>query len=437
MKKIIKIGCILFCILTSCVSCVGSPLQGLQLKDSLLEKKENLGIKEISSTYTHSVAVRDNGIIFPVVGYDFDGELDFDQWENIKDIYVDSNGTYGVTAEGKVFYTGYDGDYQRQMISSWENIVSLESVPWNYIAGIKDDGTVVISDEEIQKYVENWTDIVSIAAHDYYIVGLKKNGTVVITDTFCTDEQLITDDVKEQVKKWKDIVQIDTIYGLIVGLTKDGIIKTLDYGYIYGIDDEGYGCGYIDIPSLERWTDIVSFSFTGMNVVGITTDGTLRTTGRIMATGHEINGYFSLDEMDSVMTNVIDASVSGNMLTIVFDDGTIRCAGYDVIDYDYHQYNLYGNALCKEEYISDTSKFQGCWEPEIIKNGFPDYMYLFGDGTGECDHVGITWSAENHMFRLSTSAGFGQSEVFNYEIYGGVLYIENQAGERMRYYKVD
>ena len=437
MKKIIKIFYVLLCILALYGCSNGSTVQGLQLKDSLLEKKESLGIKEISSTYTHSVALRENGIMFPIVGYDFDGELDFNQWENIRNIYVDGNGTYGVTEEGKVLYTGYNRDYQRQMLSSWDNIVELESVMWSYVAGIKEDGTVVVSDEEIQMYVENWTDIVAIAAYDYYIVGLKRNGTVVITDTFFTDEQVITDDVKEQIKKWRDIVQIDTTYGLIVGLTKDGTVKTVDYGYIYGIEDDGYGCGYIDINLLESWTDIVSLSFTGMNIVGITTDGILRTTGRVMATSREIDGYYSLDEMDSVMTDVIDASVSGNMLTIVFDDGTIRCIGYDVIDYNYHQYNLYGNALCKDEYISDHSKFQGCWEPEKIKNGFPDYMYLFGDGTGECDHVGITWSAENHMFRLSTSAGFGQSEIFEYEIYGGILYIENQAGERMRYYKVD
>ena len=437
MKKIIKIFYVMLCILTLYGCSNGSTVQGLQLKDSLLEKKESLGIKEISaSNYTHAVALRDNGTLFPIIGYNYDGELDFDEWENIIDIYVNNDGTYAITDEGKVLYTGYNKEDRMLMLSSWENIVKIEAT-WEYVAGIKEDGTVVVSDEEIQMYVENWTDIVSIAVYDYYIVGLKKNGTVVITDTFFSDEQIITDDVKSQIKKWKDIVQIDTAYGLIVGLTKDGTIKTIDYGYIYGIDSDGYGSGYIDINALNSWTDLVSLFFTGTNIVGITTDGILRTTGRLMVSADETYDYLALDEMDSVMTEVIDASVMWNMLVIVFNDGTIRCVGYDTMNYEYRQFNLYGNALCKDDYISDHSKFQGCWEPEKIEYGFPDYMYLFGDGTGECDHVGITWSAENHMFRLSTSAGFGQSEVFKYEIYGGILYIENQEGERMRYYKAD
>lgn len=102
----------------------------------------------------------------------------FSGWSNIDEITADSVGFMGIR-NGSVLMNGRN-------LSSYDllKFTNIEAVSAgrDFIAGLKSDGTVVVtgasysSDKQV---VDDWTDILEISAQGNNTVGLKSNGTVV------------------------------------------------------------------------------------------------------------------------------------------------------------------------------------------------------------------------------------------------------------------
>ena len=143
-----------------------------------------------------------------------------ESWRNINSIFNAGACIVGLNDEGKPFTTGekhYD-------IEDWNGIVDVVA-SHNIIAGLRKDGTVLISDTRILEHeeldVSNWIDIVALSLYDdgnreARIVGLKKDGTVVISG--------INNKGQCNVRDWKDIVAVYADSNETIGLKNDGTI---------------------------------------------------------------------------------------------------------------------------------------------------------------------------------------------------------------------
>jgi len=103
--------------------------------------------------------------------------------------------------------------------------------------GVKADGTVVaVGDNDFgQCNVDNWTDIIQVAAGDEHTVGLKFDGTVVAVGSDSAGQC--------DVSGWTGIVQVAAGGPHTVGVKADGTMVAAGNNY-YGQCDVG------------NWTDI-------------------------------------------------------------------------------------------------------------------------------------------------------------------------------------
>lgn len=146
-------------------------------------------------------------------------------------------------------------EIKREVIRTLCSMNTIDTSGYHIVA-VKSDGTVVAvgRNNDFQCEVEEWTDIIAVAAGYNYTIGLKSDGTVVSTES--------TDDNKDEVEYWTDIIKIDTDYGSKIGLKVDGTVMSSD----------GYG-------SVTEWKDIVDISIGDFFEVGLRSDGTVVTTG--------------------------------------------------------------------------------------------------------------------------------------------------------------
>ncbi|SET65794.1 RCC1 domain-containing protein, partial [[Clostridium] polysaccharolyticum] len=114
-----------------------------------------------------------------------------DEWTDIVDIADDTGGSIvGLKSDGTVVCTkeeikGPDGCFVYNPntfdVSDWNDIIAISQSTYSLL-GLKRDGSVVATgnNENKQLDVSDWHDIVAIAAGDWISVGLKSDGTVVI-----------------------------------------------------------------------------------------------------------------------------------------------------------------------------------------------------------------------------------------------------------------
>ena len=70
-----------------------------------------------------------------------------------------------------------------------------------------------------------------------------------------------------------------------------------------------------------------------------------------------------------------------------------------------------------------SEKLTGEWYAQNERNGFPDYMNLFSNGTGVVDNgYDVEWYTEKESIKLTAVSGFSrESLVLEYKITGGKL----------------
>lgn len=181
-------------------------------------------------------------------------------WKDISRIQFDDGwAAYGVTNQGSVLVT--DPEIQSQL-SDWKNIadiaVSLSVDYERFILGLRKDGTVITRLPEgfNLKGISDWKDITAIAAGDRHAVGLMKDGRVVAAGA--------NDYGQCNVSGWRNVIAVAAGKNLTVGLQADGKVLTVG-----------------DIPSHEkelvaRWGDISSVTVShGSNIIGLRKDGNL------------------------------------------------------------------------------------------------------------------------------------------------------------------
>ncbi|MNI70037.1 hypothetical protein D3C73_1258230 [compost metagenome] len=135
-------------------------------------------------------------------------------WNDI--VAIAQHGTFvvGLQSDGSVVAAGeYPG---LDDVNQWKDIVALSA--YNDTFGLKRDGTVVAAGP--CKFggckVEDWSDIIAIAAGAHHTIGLKRDGTVLSTGDNSYGQRNIED--------WTDIVAVDASFYYTIGLKRDGTL---------------------------------------------------------------------------------------------------------------------------------------------------------------------------------------------------------------------
>jgi hypothetical protein len=126
-----------------------------------------------------------------------------------------------------------------------------------HTVGVKSDGTVVaVGDNRYgQCDVENWTEIIQVAAGNTHTVGLKSGG-MVVAEGSCKLGRC-------GVGGWTDIARVAAGEWITVGVKSDGTA-------VAAPDDED--CRQCDVGT---WTDIIQVAGGSQHTVGLKSDGTV------------------------------------------------------------------------------------------------------------------------------------------------------------------
>ena len=215
--------------------------------------------------------------------------------------------TVGLKADGTVVAVGLDEDGQRN-VTGWRDIVAISAGQFHTV-GLKADGTVVAVglNDYGQCNVTDWTDIVAISAGNSHTVGLKANGTVVAVGYNGSGQCNVTG--------WRDIVAISAGSSHTVGLKADGTVVA--------VGSNSYGrC------DVTGWRDIVAISTGLYHTVGLKADGT------VVAVGYNSSGRLNVTDW----RDIVAISARGSYTVGLNANGTVVAVG----DNFYDQCNVTG-----------------------------------------------------------------------------------------------
>lgn len=301
MKKILPVVLSIVLMIAMGVGIIG--FENAELRNS------DAKIIDISSSQYLTLLLKSDGTVEAI--YEIgNGQLgvDVSKWNDIVDIYAIKFDAYGITSDGTVVYSGFDGGIETLGVDSWTDIVAVfgdriiigvktdgtivytndshtdvsfielaedtshyremmkwedvvqYDVNWYKSVGLMSDGTVVAAGENNygQCDVSEWTNIIAIAGGPHHTVGLKSDGTVIAAGSNANH--------KCEVEGWNDIVAICAGETITVGLKSDGTVVATGYN----VDGQ---CNVFD------WTDIVAVSTTGERTYGVKTDGRIVVAG--------------------------------------------------------------------------------------------------------------------------------------------------------------
>ena len=190
-------------------------------------------------------------------------------WSGIDLIKVRGYTVFGFSRKSKTVYSSYFGDYSNmtnntRVIRDSAEIKDIELVSGG-ICYLRENGTVglVVTNEKYNDLhafsdVENWDDIIQIAAANFtVVVGLKADGTVVMTGEAYKISGI-------DISDWHDIVTIcigDDYGAYVVGLKADGSVVTA------GLKNKA-----MDVSSCE---DILDICVEDRTIIGLRSDGTM------------------------------------------------------------------------------------------------------------------------------------------------------------------
>lgn len=250
-----------------------------------------------------------------------------------------------------------------------EKVRKLIAVGRHHIVGVKSDGTVLAvgSNDYGQCNVEDWTDIIAVAACSDRTIGLKADGTVVAAGRNEYGEC--------DVEDWTDIVAIAAGFAHTAGLKRDGTVVAV-------------GRNEDECCMLSGWSHITDIACGDRHTAGLKEDGTVVVQGEKLGKlniGNEIYAYISAK--DRTTYGVPKNGVVGSTLTGIVDmlhgDLLLQCDGKVSLNYRNTQWDTLHKAFYNWDNI--VAIF-GLYDREFI------YIGLKSDGTvlsvGDMDNYG-------------------------------------------------
>ena len=141
---------------------------------------------------------------------------DVSDWTDIIEISAKGSDIIGLKADGTAIAgPNYPGEAAAK-VSEWTNIVSVCALGQDVFAGLKSDGTIVITTDKWD--LSDWSNVVTIAGNSEHIVALRSDGTVLTKGNFPRFGGL------DAAAEWTDIVALADTSDHLVGLKSDGTV---------------------------------------------------------------------------------------------------------------------------------------------------------------------------------------------------------------------
>lgn len=272
------------------------------------------------------------------------------------------NNSITITNMGRIKTAGING-YEQLSVDSWENVISVD-IYGSLTIGLLNDKTAKIAgtynkNNKISN-LEQWNDLIDVAAGEQFVVGLKSNGDV-IADGHDGDHQIDADGwegiaaidtgsrfvvgltetkelifsgfdngqadkfdslSKEQKEEWKDVVNISASGGEKNGRGGGHTVGLKSDGTLVAIGDNSFG--QCDFSNKEKWSDIVKVATGDWYTVGLKSDGT------VVMTGENFSGCKYIDEdILNKYDNIVDIAAGYGQTLLLTEDGEIICFGFD------------------------------------------------------------------------------------------------------------
>jgi len=152
-------------------------------------------------------------------------------WANIAKVSSASKYAVGLQSDGKVVYIG-DGSEIASDCSEWLNIVDIDATDL-FVVGVTEDGHIKVSEKVtsnsntyVGRYTDTWENIVKVSAYSYnktgYILGLKEDGTVIMSENENSFNSDSLAKIQEELSGWTGIVDIYAGNNYIIGEKSDG-----------------------------------------------------------------------------------------------------------------------------------------------------------------------------------------------------------------------
>ena len=238
------------------------------------------GITQIVTAYDHVIGLRLDGTVLSVgsgwmsdPGMDSacrDGHYDFSSWSRVKKLVsagcaagwivfglrrdgtlVDTSESYtgerypeydwsgpaehvtdvvssgwlhvALKEDGTVICKGADAPLCREQLAGWRDIVQVAIVGESTVIGLKRDGTVLTTREDLELTPEEgWHDIAAIRASEEYLVGLRRDGTAAAWCSQYYEYMAEPNRSYLQIAEWSNLESIYAQNVFVVGLRRDG-----------------------------------------------------------------------------------------------------------------------------------------------------------------------------------------------------------------------
>lgn len=232
-------------------------VRGVAGYDDFTERNRQIAELEplqMLSSYNYDFTVlRMDGTIFAYAKYSSYPETDWAKqqiarWTDVKDIVSGPDMTAVLFGDGTVDFVGSSIYDVYDDMREWTDIVAIDGLGVvGCIAGLKSDGTVVVSNHGVDEngaiYTDalEWSDIIAISKGFESLLGLKRDGTVVAAGNLRSGQ--------ENVAEWTDIVAISAGQDIHVGLKSNGTI-------VIAGDFEGSFEGKLELPDMTNMNDL-------------------------------------------------------------------------------------------------------------------------------------------------------------------------------------
>ncbi len=236
-------------------------------------------IKQFSFAQDRLDALDSEGVIHSTKDTDPSYEYVRDQLKSYTDLEIISTDfdNYALLSRSGIIYT-YSAKFSDSLdafqdyISTWKDIVDVVTGQMR-VAALKNDGTVLVADYakyanpaygNLYDEIADWNNIVAISADTTdSIAGLKSDGTVVISTSNIAGS---TNSYSYDVSSWNDIIAISKSSTTLLGLRRDGtVVATGDNGH--------------NQLEVSDWTDIVAIAAGNWISIGLKSDGTIIIAG--------------------------------------------------------------------------------------------------------------------------------------------------------------
>lgn len=239
-------------------------------------------IESVHTSGSHTVGLCNDGTVLAVGGNEYH-QCDVERWRDIEKIHVSGGVTVGLRGNGTVVCT----NEMQSELSSWMEIVDIRIISRTMAVGLCSDSSVVCAGSPSwTRATQYWANMIQVELGTTYdsdrrfydwVVGVRQNGTVVSTDK----------GINEKVKNWRNIKFVRTNNGSqIVGISYSGVVVAV------GNNSDGQ----LDI---SHWSDIKDVMVLGSVTLGLKTDGT------VVAAGDNTEGRCNVSHWENIIGFVV------------------------------------------------------------------------------------------------------------------------------------